>query len=217
MVCWNCLKWKPTVYLPHEKHFMGVFSLRGMSVVGEKGHHQVQTHFPHGRVPSHQSICFTFGSTGRSPGFPAGSWITSMFTIEVIFFSSCFSSTDLVKISDKIFWKCHESQDGCPNGCQDPRFCGPKDRLCFGAQTQEHKPEPWSLQAITGYKTMLESRLQSALVTSKNTPSVGRAAKAKQTWGSYWHLWSWLWPWQCTAAVRKVRKAGIFLGNTVVS
>lgn len=90
MVCWNCLKWKPTAYLPHEKHFMGVFSLRGMSVVGKKGHHQVQTHFPHGRVPSHQSICFTFGCAGRSPGFPAGSWITSMFTIEVIFFQLFF-------------------------------------------------------------------------------------------------------------------------------
>lgn len=122
------------------------------------------------------------------------------------FLSSCFSSTNLFKISDKIFWKSHESQDGCPNGCQDPMFCGPKDRLCFGAQTQEHKPEPWSLQAITGYKTMLKSRLQSASVASKNTLSVGREAKAKQTWGSYWHQWSWLWPWQCTAAVRKVRK-----------
>lgn len=121
------------------------------------------------------------------------------------FFIQLFFSTVPFKTSDKVFWKCHESWDGYQNCCQDPISPGSKDRLCFGAQTWEHKPEPRSLQEITGYKLLPESKLRRTSVTSRKALSLGKLVQPKKTWGVCWHRWSWLWPWQCSAVVRKVR------------
>lgn len=160
---------------------------------------------PHERAPSREKNCSTSVCAGLSPGFPA--WQNDFQVCKKNDFlkSSCFSSTIPFKTLDKIFWKCPESWDGCQNDCQDPVSPSPQDGLCFGTQTQEHKPDPRSLQEITGYKLLPKSKPRRTSITSRKALRLGRLAQPKKTWGVCWHCWSWLWPWQHSAVVRKVR------------
>lgn len=52
-------------------------------------------------------------------------------------------------------------------------------------------------------------------VSSRKAPRLGSLAQPKKTWGICWYRWSWFWPWQHSAVVRKVR--GHLSGNAVGS